>query len=140
MQRLGQMYKANVIQNNNNNNNNNNNHNSSNSSIASSTSSNTKTIVDATNKEANANNVQQLVESAIGWVTPMQRINDEFFVYFCFVLFSFKKNSTEAKQQIMQILEKISMLQPPERLLLYMRMPSSTSETGKEKKMIHCIH
>lgn len=65
MQRLGQMYKANVIQNNNNNNNTNN-HNSSNSSVASSASSNTKAIGDAANKETNANNVQQLVESAIG--------------------------------------------------------------------------
>lgn len=65
MQRLGQMYKANVIQNNNNNNNNNN-HNSSNSSVASSTGNSTKPIADATNKETNANNVQQLVESAIG--------------------------------------------------------------------------
>lgn len=44
--------------------------------------------------------------------------------------FNHLNKSTEAKQQIMQILEKISMLQPPERLLLYMRMPSSTSETG----------
>lgn len=39
--------------------------------------------------------------------------------------------SHEAKQQIMHILEKISLLQPPERLLLYLRMPSSTSETGR---------
>lgn len=41
--------------------------------------------------------------------------------------------SIEAKQQIMHILEKISLLQPPERLLLYLRMPSSTSDTGLTK-------
>lgn len=34
----------------------------------------------------------------------------------------------------MHILEKISLLQPPERLLLYLRMPSSTSETGYHYK------
>lgn len=71
MQRLGQMYKAaNVIQNNNNNNNNtnNNNHSSSNgsSAVSSTGQSQAKAIADATNKESNANNVQQLVESAIG--------------------------------------------------------------------------
>lgn len=45
--------------------------------------------------------------------------------------FFFFIHRIEAKQQIMYILEKISLLQPPERLLLYLRMPSSTSETGK---------
>lgn len=42
----------------------------------------------------------------------------------------------DAKQQIMHILEKISLLQPPERLLLYLRMPSSTSETGKNSQWL----
>lgn len=37
----------------------------------------------------------------------------------------------------MHILEKIALLQPPERLLLYLRMPSSTSETGYHQ---HCKH
>lgn len=44
----------------------------------------------------------------------------------------------EAKQQIMYILEKISLLQPPERLLLYLKMPSSSSEKGI-KKISWCI-
>lgn len=34
-----------------------------------------------------------------------------------------------AKQQILQILDKVSLLKPPERLLLYLRMPGGTPET-----------
>lgn len=58
MQRLGQMYKSNVMTNNNNNNNiNNNNHNNHNKC---------KQSADGSNSEQNLNSVQQLVESAIG--------------------------------------------------------------------------
>lgn len=38
--------------------------------------------------------------------------------------------SDHGKQQILFILEKISALKPHERLLLYMRMPTGSVETG----------
>ncbi|XP_055302540.1 uncharacterized protein LOC129568541 isoform X2 [Sitodiplosis mosellana] len=91
MQRIGQMFKTNLMANNNNNTCNNKNSKSSRPNYE-----------NAIKMEQSMNNIKQLVESAIG---------------------------IEAKQQIMHILEKISLLQPPERLLLYLRMPSSTSET-----------
>ncbi|XP_031635296.1 uncharacterized protein LOC116348436 [Contarinia nasturtii] len=91
MQRIGQMFKSNLMANNNNNNCNNKN-----------AKNNRPNYENTVKMEQSMNNIKQLVESAIG---------------------------IEAKQQIMHILEKISLLQPPERLLLYLRMPSSTSET-----------
>jgi hypothetical protein len=36
-----------------------------------------------------------------------------------------------AKQQILKILENISYLKPPEKLLLYLRLPGGYPETGK---------
>lgn len=39
--------------------------------------------------------------------------------------------SDHGKQQILYILEKISALKPHERLLLYLRMPNGSTETGK---------
>lgn len=39
--------------------------------------------------------------------------------------------SEQTREDIVNILERISSLKPPERLLLYMRMPSGAPETGK---------
>lgn len=39
--------------------------------------------------------------------------------------------SDDAKQQIAFILEKISMLRPAEKLLLYLKMPGGHSEVGE---------
>jgi hypothetical protein len=45
--------------------------------------------------------------------------------------FSSQILSDNAKQQILQILEKVALLTPAERLLLYLRMPGGYPETGK---------
>lgn len=71
------------------------------------------------------NDMQQIVEAAIGYVVSLlceQHVTD------CnvYVLYS-----DRAKQEISQILDRISLLKPQERLLLYMRMPNGTPETGK---------
>lgn len=46
----------------------------------------------------------------------------------------YKSNETssdEAKQQIAFIMEKISMLRPAEKMLLYLKMPGAQSDSGK---------
>lgn len=48
--------------------------------------------------------------------------------------------STEAKQQIAFILEKISALRPAERLLLYLKMPGGHSEVGEHHRSIKYLH
>lgn len=40
-------------------------------------------------------------------------------------------SSDEAKQQIAFIMEKISMLRPAEKMLLYLKMPGAQSDSGK---------
>lgn len=46
----------------------------------------------------------------------------------------FHPDSDHGKQQILYILEKISALKPHERLLLYLRMPNGSAETGTYDK------
>jgi hypothetical protein len=65
------------------------------------------------------------------WITTETNI----FVYFLwkyelkyfFLSFFFRDH---AKQQILKILENISYLKPPEKLLLYLRLPGGYPETG----------
>lgn len=48
-----------------------------------------------------------------------------------FMTLSCVYRSDDAKQQIAFILEKISMLRPAEKLLLYLKMPGGHSEVGE---------
>lgn len=117
MQRLGQKYKSNLILNNNNN-----------------STHHIKHIDMSTIKnDANISNIQHLVENSIRYAASPARCFPHFHCIGSVLMFLvfFLHLSGDAKQQIMQILEKISLLQPPERLLLYLRMPSNTSETGE---------
>jgi hypothetical protein len=45
-----------------------------------------------------------------------------------------------AKQQILKILENISYLKPPEKLLLYLRLPGGYPETGKQQHHYFLLH
>lgn len=56
----------------------------------------------------------------------MNLVLDHFIDFLVYIVINF---SNDGKQQIMQILEKVALLQPPERLLLYLRLPCGTSET-----------
>lgn len=77
-----------------------------------------------------------IIEKCNSLLKPLLGKKKLFFFRFQNFIFSYLKSlsiqfSDHAKQQILQILEKISLLKPPERLLLYLRMPGGTPETGK---------
>lgn len=68
--------------------------------------------------------IQQVVESGIRCVFN-NNTHDPYYMFFfyCFI-------SDHAKQQIVQILDRISTLRPVEKLLLYLRLPGEQPETG----------